>query len=60
MREARWFPVEAAIDLIRALPYRPLADPAVAVLTGAAAADSHWHFATPELDPVLGLRPPRF
>lgn len=58
--EARWFPVNAAIERLRSLPYRPLAEPAVAVLTGTAADGTHWHFASPEADPVVTrFRAPR-
>lgn len=54
-----WIPVYAAIDLLRSLPYRPLSEPALAVLTGAAAAGGiHWAFASPEADPVVSRRPP--
>lgn len=57
VQEARWFPVDAAIDLLRLLPYRPLAEPALAVLTGEAAPGTHWDFATPEADPVVSTLP---
>lgn len=60
VREARWFPVGTAVDLLRSLPYRPLADPAVAVLTGAAAAGTHWDFTDPDADPIVSRRPSRF
>ena len=53
VREARWFPADAAIDLLRLLPYRPLGEPAVAVLTGTAVARTHWEFASPEAEPVV-------
>jgi 8-oxo-dGTP pyrophosphatase MutT (NUDIX family) len=53
VQEARWFPLDAAIGLLRLLPYRPLAEPALAVLTGAAGTGLHWHFASPEADPVV-------
>lgn len=57
VREARWFPVDTAIDLLRSLPYRPLAEPALAVLSGEAAAATHWYFATPEATPVVSTLP---
>lgn len=57
VREARWFPVDAAIDLLRSPPYRPLADPALAVLTGAAATGTHCQFASPDADPVVSRLP---
>jgi 8-oxo-dGTP diphosphatase len=53
VHEARWFPADAAIELLRSLPYRPLAEPALALLTGATAAGTHWEFASPEADPVV-------
>ena len=57
--EARWFPRNEAIALLSRLPYRPLAEPVVAHLTGSAAPGSHWHFASSERDPVVtaGLDP---
>jgi len=58
VKEARWFPVDTAIDLLRSLPYRPLSEPAIAVLTGAAATGTHWGFASAEADPVVSRRPP--
>jgi 8-oxo-dGTP pyrophosphatase MutT (NUDIX family) len=61
VQEARWFPVAAAIELLRSLPYRPLAEPAVAILTGTAADGAHWQFSSPEADPVVTrLSSPRF
>jgi 8-oxo-dGTP diphosphatase len=53
VQEARWFPVAEAIELLRSLPYRPLAEPAVATLTGTAAEGTHWRFSSPEADPVV-------
>jgi 8-oxo-dGTP diphosphatase len=52
-REARWFPVDVAIDLLRSLPYRPLAEPAIAILTGAVNTGTHWEFSNPDADPVV-------
>jgi 8-oxo-dGTP diphosphatase len=55
VQEARWFSLDQAIVLLRLLPYRPLADPAVATLTTAATGTSHWTFASPEADPHVSL-----
>lgn len=33
IQEARWFPLEEAVELLCALPYRPLSEPVVAMLT---------------------------
>jgi 8-oxo-dGTP pyrophosphatase MutT (NUDIX family) len=55
VQEARWFPVDQAIAQLRLLPYRPLAEPAIATLTvEAAAGRTHWTFASPEADPHVG------
>lgn len=51
--DAKWFPRNKAIELLSRLPYRPLAEPAIAHLTGAAAPGSHWHFASAEADAVI-------
>ena len=55
VREARWFALDQAIALLRLMPYRPLADPAVATLTTTATGTSHWTFASPEADPHVSL-----
>jgi ADP-ribose pyrophosphatase YjhB (NUDIX family) len=61
VQEARWFTVDAAIELLRSLPYRPLAVPAVAILSGTGADGTHWQFDSPEADPVVTRRrSPRF
>lgn len=51
VQEARWFALDQAISLLRLLPYRPLADPAVASLSTTATATTHWTFTSPEADP---------
>jgi 8-oxo-dGTP pyrophosphatase MutT (NUDIX family) len=51
VQEARWFPVDQAIERLRLLPYRPLAEPAIATLTAEAAGTTHWTFASPDADP---------
>ena len=54
IHEARWFPVDEAIERLRLLPYRPLAEPAIATLNaGPAAGATHWTFASPEADPRI-------
>lgn len=54
VREARWFPLHEAVDRLRLLPYRPLAEPAVAtLLAGAVAPRTHWTFLGPEADPTI-------
>lgn len=54
IQEARWFSVHEAIEQLRMLPYRPLAEPAIATLhAGAAAPSTHWTFASPEADPRI-------
>ena len=51
--EAGWFPREDAVRALSQLPYRPLAEPVLAFLTGGTAAGvTHWMYATPEADPV--------
>jgi 8-oxo-dGTP diphosphatase len=45
VREARWFSVDAAVEALALLPYRPLAEPAVAYLRGDAEPGRHWTFA---------------
>jgi 8-oxo-dGTP diphosphatase len=44
VREARWFDVPDAVAALALLPYRPLAEPAVAYLTGAVEAGRAWRF----------------
>lgn len=53
VQEARWFALDQAIALLRRLPYRPLADPAVATLTTKTTGVTHWMFAAPEAAPVV-------
>ena len=51
VQEARWFARDHAIALLRLLPYRPLAEPAVATLITEATGTTHWTFASPEAAP---------
>ena len=53
IREARWFTRDEAVEVLRLLPYRPLADPAIAVLLGNVATGTHWTFAHPHRAAVL-------
>ena len=53
VQEARWFPVDQAVERLRLLPYRPLAEPAVATLTAQTEGLTHWAFASPEADPQI-------
>jgi len=45
VREARWFDVADAVEALALLPYRPLADPAIAYLTRRAEPGREWWFA---------------
>ena len=46
--------VHEAIEQLRLLPYRPLAEPAIATLhAGAAAPATHWSFTSPEAEPRI-------
>ena len=53
IREARWFTRDEAVEMLRRLPYRPLADPAVATLVGTVDVGAHWTFAHPLEAPVV-------
>lgn len=53
VQEARWFALDEAVQLLACLPYRPLSEPAIAILTGAARAGTHWAFDSPELSPRI-------
>ena len=53
IQDARWFPLREALAELRRLPYRPLADPAVALLGGDVEPGGHWAYADPESDPTL-------
>ena len=51
--EARWFTRAEAIDLLRQLPYRPLADPVLAYLADSVQPSSHWLYETADADPIV-------
>ncbi|TYB39812.1 NUDIX hydrolase [Micromonospora sp. AP08] len=53
IQEARWFPVEEASRLLHELPYRPLSEPSVALLTRQAQPGAHWAYSDPEAEPVV-------
>ncbi len=55
--EARWFPRAEALALLGSLPYRPLAEPAIAHLRGDARAGTHWHYASADAEPIVSLGP---
>lgn len=55
VQQASWFPVEEAIARLRRLPYRPLAEPAIATLAGALTGMRHWTYRSPDADPELSL-----
>ena len=48
--EARWFPRAEAIELLRQVPYPPIAVPVVAYLTGSVPAGTRWVFTVPPDD----------
>jgi 8-oxo-dGTP diphosphatase len=53
IQEAGWFLVDEAAATLRKLPYRPLSEPAVAVLGGQVEAGGHWAYSDPRSEPVL-------
>jgi 8-oxo-dGTP diphosphatase len=55
IEEARWFSAGQATRLLRALPYRPLSEPSVALLTCEVRPGTHWAYASPAEDPVVTL-----
>jgi 8-oxo-dGTP pyrophosphatase MutT (NUDIX family) len=55
IQDARWFPRPEAVDLLGRLPYRPLAEPAVAALTGRVPSGAHWAYSGPDGPVVVTL-----
>lgn len=53
IQDARWFAIDEALAVLSELPYRPLSEPAVAVLGGHAEHGGHWAYSGPEADPVV-------
>jgi 8-oxo-dGTP diphosphatase len=53
IQEARWFTPDEAVRLLRVLPYRPLWEPAVAILSGEVEAGAHWDYVDPQAPPVV-------
>ncbi len=57
IQDARWFPVEQAVEMLRELPYRPLSEPAMALLVGHVQPGAHWSYSHPTMDPVVTYLP---
>jgi 8-oxo-dGTP diphosphatase len=57
IQDARWFAIVEAAAVLSQLPYRPLSEPAVAVLRGHAENAGHWAYSGPEADPVVTFPP---
>lgn len=57
IQDARWFPIDEAAAVLRELPYRPLSEPAVALLDGRVVAGGHWSYSHPEAEPVVSFPP---
>lgn len=53
IQEARWFPIHEATRLLSELPYRPLSEPSVALLTGQVEPGAHWAYPDPEGEAVV-------
>lgn len=47
IREARWFSRGDAVELMTVHPWRPLAEPVQAMLTGAVPPGTHWSYGDP-------------
>jgi ADP-ribose pyrophosphatase YjhB (NUDIX family) len=56
IQDARWFSAEEAIRLLRELPYRPLSEPAVAILTGQVSVGAHWEYPDPTGEPIIAVQ----
>lgn len=56
IQDARWFPVPEAVSLLQQLPYRPLREPATAVL-GGHRWGGHWTYSHPDAEPVVTFPP---
>ena len=53
IQDARWFPTREATRLLRELPYRPLSEPSVAILTQQVAQGVHWAYPSPKDAPLV-------
>lgn len=53
IQDARWFSPHEATKLLRELPYRPLSEPVLAILTGTVQPGAHWAYPGAEMDPVV-------
>lgn len=59
VEQASWFAVEEAVRLLTGLPYRPMSEPSVAMLTEPGTDTGHWAFPSAGEPPVRhGLRSP--
>jgi 8-oxo-dGTP pyrophosphatase MutT (NUDIX family) len=56
IQDARWFSAEEAVRLLRELPYRPLSEPAVAILTRQVSVGTHWAYPDPTAEPTITVR----
>jgi 8-oxo-dGTP pyrophosphatase MutT (NUDIX family) len=56
IQDARWFSPEEAVRLLRELPYRPLSEPAVAILTGQVPRGAHWEYPDPVGEPIIAVQ----
>jgi 8-oxo-dGTP diphosphatase len=53
IQDARWFPIDEAVSVLQELPYRPLSEPAVALLGRHVQAGGHWSYIDPESEPTV-------
>lgn len=53
IQEARWFTVEEAVGLLGELPYRPLSEPALAILGRQVSPGTHWTYPDPAGQPSV-------
>jgi len=53
IQDTRWFPIDEAAAVLRELPYRPLSEPAVALLGRHVQKGGHWAYSDPESEPLV-------
>lgn len=53
VQEAGWVVITDAVERLRAHPWRPLSEPAIAILTAAAGSGTHWAFEHPQGHPTI-------
>ena len=58
IQDARWFSAEEAVRLLHDLPYRPLSEPAVAILTEQSSVGAHCAYPDPTAEPTITVREP--